>query len=352
MIGRVGVLAVTCCLFMFTAGCGGGADSGGPHVAIRAENLTVPPSSGPVTYVQVRNLRGRTYNGAILAEFPSGWKTNRTVCPVKIKPRQTARVAFAVERGADAASNSYPVRIKAIGDGPEVTRRQRVVCASAPYFKPEIDGKLDDWADAIPVSFTTAGRKTTISTYWSRRTFSVLVAVEEDELIRLSDDAAGGVIDAVQIALSPRDAATPASSSGTAERYEFLLAATKDTGKCFALLRRGQELSMAAQDRPLTGLELTEAALAVTRSGGVTYYECSIPFKAMPDITPDPGREFCFSILVHDPDGTHLRDWGSAAGLWPSQRSRLAWCCWQGAKWPQEPPFDNKIEWGFCSSKH
>ena len=64
-----------------------------------------------------------------------------------------------------------------------------------------------------------------------------------------------------------------------------------------------------------------------------------------------PGREFCLSVLVHDGDGTGLRDWGRAAGLWPQQRNRLAWCLWQGAKWPKDPPFDNKIEWGFCSSR-
>ncbi|KPK41912.1 MAG: hypothetical protein AMK72_14780, partial [Planctomycetes bacterium SM23_25] len=90
----------------------------------------------------------------------------------------------------------------------------------------------------------------------------------------------------------------------------------------------------------------------VTRRDGVTYYECAIPMKAIPQIRPEPGREFCFSVLVHDPGGTGLRDWGEAAGLWPWQRSRLAWCAWQGATWPDDPPFDNKVEWGFCSSKH
>jgi len=350
MIGRVGVLAVTCCLFLLTAGCGG-ADDGGPHVAIRAENLTVPPSSGPVTYVLVRNLRNRTYKGAIVAGFPDGWEMNRTVCRVRIKPGETARVAFAIERGADAPNNAYPVWIKAVGDGPNVTRRQRIVCASAPYFKPRIDGKLDDWADAIPAAFTTAGKKTTVSTHWSRRTFSLLVAVEEDKLLRLPEHRAASAADAVQIAVSPREAKTPARPSAAAERYEFLLAAAEGGGKCFCLLRRGQRMSQVKSSRPLDGLEVPGAAVAVTRSGGVTYYECSIPFKAMPDVQPDPGREFCFSLLVHDPDGTGLRDWGSAAGLWPSQRSRLAWCNWQGAKWPEDPPFDNKIEWGFCSSK-
>ena len=107
----------------------------------------------------------------------------------------------------------------------------------------------------------------------------------------------------------------------------------------------------AGQRRSLTGLELPEAQVGVARKDGVTYSECSIPFQALRAIRPEPGREFCFSVLVHDPDGTGLRDWGKSAGLWPSQRRRLAWCDWLGAAWPDDPPFDNKIEWGFCSSK-
>ena len=57
-------------------------------------------------------------------------------------------------------------------------------------------------------------------------------------------------------------------------------------------------------------------------------------------------------LLVHDPDGTGLRDWGASAGLGPVERNRLAWCRWKGAVWPEAPPFDGKIEWGLCSSIH
>ena len=109
---------------------------------------------------------------------------------------------------------------------------------------------------------------------------------------------------------------------------------------------------MALQPRELALLELKEAKLVVKSRQGITYYECAIPFSVMRDIKATEGREFCLSLLVHDPDGTGVRDWGEAAGLWPSQRSRLAWCDWQGARWGSEAPFDNKIEWGFCSSKH
>ena len=47
------------------------------------------------------------------------------------------------------------------------------------------------------------------------------------------------------------------------------------------------------------------------------------------------GGEFCLSLLVHDPDGVGIRDWGEAVGLWPCQRNRLAWSRWPGARWAE-----------------
>ena len=65
-----------------------------------------------------------------------------------------------------------------------------------------------------------------------------------------------------------------------------------------------------------------------------------------------PAGTKSLAVLVHDPDGTGLRDLGEAVGLWPSQRNRFAWSRWQGASWGVEPPFDNKLEWGLCASKY
>ena len=77
--------------------------------------------------------------------------------------------------------------------------------------------------------------------------------------------------------------------------------------------------------------------VAVSRTAGVTRYECSIPFGPMRDrIRPSEGREFCLSVLVHDCDGTGIRDWGQAAGLWSWQRNPLAWSRWQGDRWGKE----------------
>ena len=81
-----------------------------------------------------------------------------------------------------------------------VSRRQEIAVASAPYASPVIDGACDDWKDAIPVSFLTGDRKTTISTFWKRKGFSILVAVEEAALTLPGQHEH---FDAVQLALAP-----------------------------------------------------------------------------------------------------------------------------------------------------
>jgi len=336
-----------CGVAVFLAGCG----AAGSGVHVRVENLTVTPSTGPVMHVAVHNRSNRTFRGTVRVTPLDGWKLNRTRQGVTIPPEQALRVPFAIERGVDSPDNRYPVEVVVTGGDQRQARRQEIVCASAPYFKPTIDGKVDDWADAIPVTFTTAGRRTTIHTYWSRRRFSLLVAVEEDALKRMPADWDGQEVDAVQFAVSPRDAVTPRRGSGKARRCEFLLLPARQAARCLALVRPGDVLSRATSTA-LDGRDVPGAQVAVVREGGVTYYECAVPFQALPQIRPEPGREFCFSLLVHDPDGTGLRDWGEAAGLWDWQRNANAWFRWRGAQWPASPPFDNKIEWGFCSSKH
>jgi len=318
-------------------------DPNGPPVAIRPENLVVLPATGPVTHVLVQNLQDRTCQATVRLDCPAGWKLDAASKQVTIGPRQLARVPFAIEKGIDAESNVYPITVRCEVGGKTIAWDRPVVAATTPYFKPAIDGKIDDWADAVPVTFTAAGKKTVISTYWSRRAFSILVSVEESTHKPMSG---GAPFDAVQLAISPAKARTPRSADGRAERYELLLAAGATGARCIMLKKPGEAVSAGHMPRALAGAQLN-----VWHAGGTTHYECAIPFKAMPTIRAEPGREYRMSLLVHDPDGTGLRDWGRAVGLWPWQRSGLAWKQWQGAAWGDEPPFDNKIEWGFCSSK-
>jgi len=329
-------------------------------VALRVENLTVPPSTGPLAFVDVENLQNKPYRGSITMKAPQGWQIAPPKREVSLGPGEMRRVPFTIEKGRNVKANSYSIEVSATGAGVTVVRKQAVACASAPYYKPEIDGDPGEWQDAIPVAFAADGKQTVVRTYWNRRQFSILVAVEEDELIgyQPKPDAAG--FDAVQVSISPQDTRTGTSGDDEAVRYEFLFVAAGNgaadngtEGRCFQLAAPGMKLAEAAKERSLGPLECEDAEVAIGRRDGVTYYECGISFRRMrDDIRPSEGREFFLSVLVHDPDGTGLRDLGRAAGLWPWRRNPLAWSRWVGAKRGEKPPFDNKLHWGLCTSKY
>jgi hypothetical protein len=285
--------------------------------------------------------------------FPTDWQWAPKDRTVTIEPHQLKRLPFTIEKATGVKSNSYPIEITVLSGSDKMVYKQNIVCSSAPYFKPKIDGNFKYWSKAMPVTFTTAGKKTIVNTYWSKRYFYLYVQAEEDKLYSYKKKAA--LIDAVQFAIAPRNTVTASLDEANAERYEFLV--VDSTGlfakdKCFCLIKPGIELSVARQRRSLEKLELKEAQVVVKRQGRTTHYECAIPFAVMPAIKPDVGREIAFSVLVHDPDGTGIRDWGKAAGLWPGQRNKFAWCLWDPMKWSTNPPYDSKLEWGLCSSKH
>ena len=330
-------------------------DATRPPVALRAENITVPPSTQPLVFVAVKNLRDRPYQGSVSMKGPEGWRIAPPQREIELQPGETRRVPFTIEKGRNMEVNSYPIETSATGAGTTITRRQDVACASAPYFKPTIDGDPSEWKDAIPISFTTAGKKTTVGTYWNRRQFSILIAVEEEKLVEYSVlHTEPALFDAVQVAVSPLDSVTGTSGEELAGRFEFLLASAGDVGGlCFQLATPATKQAETAKVRRLRSLAYKKAKVAISRKEGVTYYECGIPLSLMRDkIRPSVGREFFMSVLVHDPDGTGVRDLGRAAGLWPTQRNPSAWSRWMGAKWGKKPPFDNKLRWGLCTSKY
>ena len=112
-------------------------------------------------------------------EFPKGWKVNKTTQPLHLAAGQTLRVPFAIEQGVNAVDNSYPLSIEIAGQGGPWTYRQAIVCATAPYLDIQVDGQTDDWKDSVPLTFVSAGKKTTIRTAYTRRNFFLLVGVEQ-----------------------------------------------------------------------------------------------------------------------------------------------------------------------------
>jgi hypothetical protein len=300
---------------------------------VRMENFIVTPSTGPLVHVHVQNCSERAVNAVVRVRWPEGWKGAPPEQTVSIAPNAVAKAAFTIEKAVDVAANRYAVVVEARAGDATVTRTQQVVCATAPYLKPQVDGKLDDWKDAVPTTFVTAGKATTVMTCWNRKQFCVAVRAEQVK---------GG---AVQFAVAPE-------SSEKAGRYEFVVTAPEQDGpaKCFLLMRSGNDLKLTEQSRALEGLECGDVQAAVTREGGAICFEIAVPVKLVPELQPTPGRPFRFSLLVHEAGG--LRDLGAVMNLWDDQRHPQSWSRWKGAMFGPTPPFDSNLEFGFSSSIH
>jgi len=327
-------------------------------IELRMESLLLAPAHFPNGVVVLRNTGSTAVDATVRLMPPHAWQVTPAEKQVHLAPGEPEREVFSLRGRSSSEDNWYWFSVCVEVGAGVIERKCRVPVTTAPYFKPTIDGQTDDWRDAVPIGWSTLGKRTTISSFWNRRNFCVLVAVEEDRLVARDNTATP--CDAVQLALSPRGSRTGRKRDEQACRYEFLLLTEKvpdprhpAPGKCFLLARPGDLLGQLQQARPLEPLAVSGAQVVVTRCEGITYWECSLPFAPMrKDIRPSEGREFCFSVLVHDPDGTGLRQWSTAAGLWPEQRNRLAWSNWPGAKWGELPPLDNKTPWGMCSSKY
>jgi hypothetical protein len=307
---------------------------------VRAQNFTVTPSTGPVTNIIVNNPNDRVFTASMTVEFPQGWRVEPDNMDIRLGGGESKAFAFVIKKAADNVSNRYEVKIRIEGSGVRLEEEQEVVCATTPYYKPHIDGDLEEWKDAVPISFVTKGNFTKVMSCWNRRKYCLALEVEEEDLEET---------DAIQFSLSPLDSVTGSDSSETSQRYEFLI---KDAS-CLTLIRPGQLLSVAASEQQLSGLETEGAEVSVRRSGKITRYEISLPTKSLSPIKPMPGREYCFSLLAHDPDGAGMRDLGSMMNLWDEYRgNKYSWCLWEGARWGKTRPFDNKVEFGFSSSIH
>jgi hypothetical protein len=353
-------------------------------IAVRVENLTVLPQSQPVLAMRVRNPRTSPFAGTITPSVPEGWRLTPSERVVELAPGATERLTFSVEGGRESPDNRYPIEVAISDKAGRSIVKQDICVATAPYAKPVIDGEVSDWQDTIPVEMVTNGKKTTIRTCWNRKAFALLVAVEEDALCLPGSPGSGGSFDAVQFSLAARDSTTKTSESDTADRFEYLLVpGGTEPAKCYALAHPTTHLADTQKLRLGENLVDSDVEIVVRRVDNVTYYECSVPWREMKQaLQPAEGREVYFSLLVHDPDGTGLRDWGNEAGMWESQRTRFGWGQWSGANgsgangsgangsgangsgangsgangsgatFGKQPPHDSRVEWGLCSSRY
>ena len=103
----------------------------------------------------MKNTSAKAYNGKILPAMSVG-KLSRKLKNVSLKAGETKIVSFVIRKGFDLKSNDYAVQILADAQTPvEAT----VHCATTSNLKPKIDGKLDEWGDAVPITFVKDGKK-------------------------------------------------------------------------------------------------------------------------------------------------------------------------------------------------
>lgn len=246
------------------------------QLQLRIEPMLVTPLHGPMLFVVVKNREnsarcGTARCGTLTLKAPDQWLLSPKEQTIDLAANQVGRFGFNVQHAMTTGSNTYPLEVIYREKGkPPFTYKQNVVVATSPYFKPVIDGKIDDWKDAVPVcSITGKGihrRKTIVKTFWNRRAFSVLIEVEEDQftpaiLGKSSDDTRYG--DAVQVAFG-------AEKPGLA-KYEYLIVANGGEGEgiCYRLEKEGKRSTWVVAEK---------AKCFITRDGKVTRYECSIPF--------------------------------------------------------------------------
>jgi len=340
---KIRKIGIPCMLVTSVCLCAGLAqDAAKVPVAVRAHNIVVPPDTGPVSGLTVMNLLDAPYTGKVTVTLPDGWKADKTRFDVSLKPHETKHIAFAIEKATANRSHVYPYRITAVGGGKTVTVDQKVICATTPYVKPKIDGNISEWLnDAVPVTFTCKGKKTIVRTFWNKRNFCLCVEVQEDKFIEGAD--------AIQFALASGKASTGKSPDDKTARYEYVIVG----GKCYQLTKPGTSLGDTLKAADLPAEPVAKSEVAVKREKDITRYEISVPMRPMKSgLKPTTGREYRFSVLVHDAGGTGVRQMGAVATPLPGASTKYAWSKWAGAKFPDKPLLDSKLEWGFCTSIH
>ena len=286
-----------------------------PH--IRCHSFLVNPSTGPVAEIDITT--DAPWAGTLTVTPPDGWTIDPQTHDITLTANETKTIPYRITKAREVADNAYPFILTLTG-GPTTT--QTVRTASAPFHKPKIDAKLNEWNDAIPIRFGTPA--TTLRTYWDNTAFYLAIEVEEKNLTPNSD--------AIQLHLAPKNA--------TDKRHEFLI---QPTSKTKATVKR--LLDATDTDTPAT--------VALRHANGTTTYEIAIPHTMLNGIRIDAGREFRLGLLIHDPDGTGLRDLSAIMNYPPATLTTTptSWTLWQGGCWGT-PLHDGGTEFGFCSSIH
>ena len=302
---------------------------------LRIANLLLSPEQKP----NIEVIFESPIEGVVSLVAPEGW---RIVPETITAAADQKRFAFTVAQGRPTETNAYPVSVEVRhSDGTLQYHTQNVHVASAPNSNLEIVGPNDqevagaDWSHAIPYSVDMKNNRIHIHTVWNRRQFSLLVGIDDMNLVTAEHDSP---FTAVQLALG-----SVRSDKTFGELYQFLLFADDTgTGRCVAL-HDNPEAS------PPTTPNVDASQVFVWQHGKTVWFEVAIPFATIPAIRPGEGRELTLSFLVHDAENKTVLDWGRNC-LLPNEHLET-WNRWKGNSIGNADITVPRSEWGLCSSK-
>jgi len=294
---------------------------------LRIANLLLSPEQKP----NVEVLSTVPIEGAVRVSAPEGWR----ISPETITATGQKRFVFTVAQGRPSDKNEYAlaVTVQRLGDT-TFLHRQNVRVATAPNSNLDVAGPNEqgvaaaDWSYAIPNVAMVQDKQVRIHTVWNRRCFSLLVGVDDLELVPTET--------AVQIALG-----SVKSDKTFGELYQFLLFGD-EAGK-------GHLVSLNNDKSPRTLPDTDTSKAFVWKQKNTVWFEMAIPFTAIPAIRPGEGRELTLSFLIHNAEGKTVLDWGRTC-LLPNENAEK-WCRWKGDSIGNTALTMPRAEWGLCSSK-
>ena len=118
-------------------------------VEIIAKDMVSRIEQNPVFEIQITNILNRSVSGTLNVKL--GELTLKSPEKISLKANETKTIAVQIVGGQSVPENNYPLEV--VFDGGKVGKafhHERMHVNLISKISPQIDGKLDDWANAIP----------------------------------------------------------------------------------------------------------------------------------------------------------------------------------------------------------
>ena len=299
------------------------------------------PGSAAVR-VRLQNVGIGAQRGTVELDVPRSWKLAQDKYDVNLAEGESKTYEFRLlettASGIAPRRDGDPFRVIVRADNRYDWRFDAPVATAlnvAPGARPNVDGDLSDWRDAIWMDAgpNDAKVKAKLAFKWDAQTLYLAAQVRESAVSprrveETSYDFWRGH-DALQIAFGTSDTpeTAPARAPFRDSDLGFLIAPFGQSGSGQydgrVLKLWGQDVGFnRAPDRVRWGGQVPGSTCAIARDerGGVTTYEAAIPLSALPGIDPKQLAQrddiVRFGWLLHNDEGETL-DWGRENGNFP-----------------------------------